>query len=106
MVDNDNRARELSEDIEKLFRKAGLTETDVTEAIDTIRTLQEVTPIGNGQQYRAYEERYHKMMHDAGFVGQKRSWEEYMDYVRTPAGKLALTLFNRMAEWKKQKAVP
>jgi hypothetical protein len=45
MVDNDNRARELSEDIEKLFRKAGLTETDVTEAIATIRNARPLTTV-------------------------------------------------------------
>ena len=103
MVDDDKKP---SNEIEKLLSKAGLSEADVTEASATIRTLQQVTPIGNGEQYRAYEERYGGMMQDAGFVGQKRSWEEYMDYVRTPAGKLALALFNRMAEWKKQKGVP
>ncbi len=107
MVDNDNMAREVGQEVEKLLRKAGLTEVDATEATATIRSLQEVRPIANGAQYRAYEERYHQMMQDAGFVsGQKRSWEQYMDYVRTPAGKLALVLFNRMAEWKKEKSVP
>ena len=103
MVDDDKMP---SNEIEELLSKAGLSEADVTEASATIRTLQQVTPIGNGEQYRAYEERYRGMMQDAGFVGQKRSWDEYMDYVRTPAGKLALALFNRMAEWKKQKGVP
>jgi hypothetical protein len=66
-----------------------------------------VKPIRDGEEYRAYEERYGKMMQDAGFVGgQPRTWEDYMDYVRTPAGRLALTIFNRMAEWKKMKGVP
>jgi hypothetical protein len=46
------------------------------------------------------------MMQDTGFVGQKRSWEEYMGYVRTPTGRLALAIFNRMAEWKAGKGVP
>ncbi len=105
MVDN-NIMRERIAEIEELLRKAGLTEADVTEAIGTIGILQKLTPISDGKQYRAYEERYHKMMQDAGFVGQKRSWEEYMDYIRTPAGRLALALFNRMAEWKKEKSVP
>jgi hypothetical protein len=68
--------------------------------------MQEVTPIQDGEQYRTYEERYHKMMQDAGFIGQKRSWEEYMDYVRTPAGRLTLAILNRMAEWKAAKGVP
>jgi hypothetical protein len=97
---------ELIEEMKRLLGKAGLTEDDVTEVIASISTMQEVTPIHDGAQYRAYEERYHKMMQDAGFVGQKRSWEEYMDYVRTPAGRLALTIFHRMAEWKKAKGVP
>jgi hypothetical protein len=68
--------------------------------------MQELTPISDGERYRAYEERYSKMMQDAGFVGRQRSWEDYMDYVRTPAGRLALAIFNRMAEWKKEKGVP
>jgi hypothetical protein len=29
-----------------------------------------------------------------------------MDYVRTPAGRLALAIFNRMADWKEMKGVP
>ncbi len=70
------------------------------EGLDQLR-------VGNGRQWnRAYEERYHKMMEDAGFIGQKRSWEEYMDYIRTPVRRLALALFNRMADWKKEKSVP
>ncbi len=105
MVDN-NITRERIAEIEELLRKAGLTEADVTETIGTIGILQKLTPISDGKQYRAYEERYHKIMQDAGFVGHKRSWEEYMDYIRTPAGRLALALFNRMAEWKKEKSVP
>ena len=106
MAEDDNTARDVSEQIERLLSKAGFTETDVTETATTIRMLQEVTPIGNGEQYRAYEERYRNLMQDAGFVGHKRGWEEYMDYIRTPAGRLSLVLFNRMAEWKKEKGVP
>jgi hypothetical protein len=102
----DKMMPELIEEMKRVLVKARLTEDDVTEVIGSISTMQEVTPIHDGAQYRAYEERYHKMMQDAGFVGQKRSWEEYMDYVRTPAGRLALTIFNRMAEWKKAKGVP
>ena len=95
------------EEIKRVLRKAGLTDDDITRAIAGIRTLQEVKPIRDGEQYRAYEEQYRKMMEDAGFVGgQQRSWEEYMDYVRTPAGMLALAIFNRMAEWKKARGVP
>jgi hypothetical protein len=95
------------EEIKRILRKAGLTDGDITQAIAGIPTLQELKPIGDGEQYRAYEERYRKMMQDAGFVGgQQTTWEEYMDYVRTPAGMLALAIFNRMAEWKKAKAVP
>ncbi len=105
MVDNDKITRERIAEIEELLRKVGLTEDDVAEAIATIRILQNLTPISDGKQYRAYEERYHNMMQDAGFIGQKRSWEEYMDYVRTPAGRLALALFNRMAGWKKERSV-
>jgi transcriptional accessory protein Tex/SPT6 len=95
------------EEIKRILRKAGLIDDDITQAIAGIRTLQEVKPIRDGEQYRAYEERYRKMMQDAGFVGShQRTWEEYMDYVRTPAGMLALAIFNRMAEWKKAKGVP
>jgi ubiquinone/menaquinone biosynthesis C-methylase UbiE len=102
----DKKMPEVIEEMKRVLRKAGLTEGDITEAIASISTMQEVTPIHDGEQYRAYEERYHKMMQDAGFVGQKRGWEEYMDYVRTPAGRLALAIFNRMAEWKAAKGVP
>ena len=97
---------EVIEEMKRVLRQAGLTEDDVTEAIASISTMQEVTPIQDGEQYRAYEERYYKMMQHAGFVGQKRSWEENMDYVRTPGGRLALAIFNRMAEWKAAKSVP
>jgi hypothetical protein len=97
---------EVIEELKRVLRKAGLAEGDVTEALASISIMQEVTPIRDGEQYRAYEERYSKMMQDAGFVGQKRSWEEYMDYARTPAGRLALALFNRMVEWKAAKGVP
>ena len=97
---------EIIEEMKRVLRKAGLAEGDVTEALASISTMQEVTPIRDGEHYRAYEERYSKMMQDAGFVGQKRSWEEYMDYARSPAGRLALTLFNRMVEWKAAKGVP
>src|SRR5690348_8673365 len=95
------------EEIKRVLSKAGLTDGDITRAIATIRTIQEVKPIRDGEQYRAYEERYRKMMQDAGFIGgQQRTWEEYMYYVRTPAGMLALTIFNRMTDWKKEKGVP
>jgi hypothetical protein len=97
---------EVIEELKRVLRKAGLAEGDITEALASISIMQEVTPIRDGEQYRAYEERYSKMMQDAGFVGQKRSWEEYMDYARTPAGRLALALFNRMVEWKAAKGVP
>ncbi len=97
---------EALEEMKRVLRQAGLTGSDITEAIVSISTMQEVTPIRDGEQYRAYEERYQKMMQDAGFVGQRRSWEDYMDYVRTPAGRLALALFNRMVEWKAAKGVP
>jgi hypothetical protein len=97
---------EMTEELRRLLRKAGLAESDLTEAIAGIWTIREVTPIRDGEQYRAYEERYRKMMRDAGFVGQKRSWEDYMDFVRTPAGRLALAIFNRMAAWKEAKGVP
>lgn len=102
----DKKIPDVIDDMRGVLRKAGLPEGDITEALATISRMQELSPIRDGEQYRAYEERYHKMMQDAGFVGQKRSWEEYMDYARTPAGRLALTLFNRMAEWKAAKGVP
>jgi hypothetical protein len=94
------------EEIRRILKKAGLSDGDVTQATAIIRTIQEVKPIRDAEQYRAYEERYRKMMQDAGFVGQQRTWEEYMDYVRTPPGRLALAIFNRMAEWKEAKGVP
>ena len=103
---DDKKTPELSEEMKRVLRKAGLPEGDITEALASISLMQQLPPIPDGEQYRAYEERYHKMMQDAGFVGQKRSWEEYMDYARTPAGRLALTLFNRMVEWKAAKGVP
>lgn len=102
----DKMTPEVKEQLERVLRQSGLTENDVTEAIASISIRKEVTPIHGGDQYRVYEERYRKMMQDAGFLGQKRSWEEYMDYVRTPAGRLALTIFNRMVEWKTAKGVP
>jgi hypothetical protein len=106
MVKGNKTTPGVTKEIQRLLTKAGLTEGDVSEAIASIRTFQEVTPIRNGEHYREYDERYRKMMQDAGFIGQQRNWEEYMDYVRTPHGKLALTLFNRMAEWKLAKGVP
>ncbi len=102
----DKMMPEVIEEMKRVLRKAGLTEGDVTEAIASIGTMQQATPIHNEDQYRAYVEQYHKMMQDAGFVGQKRGWEEYIDYVRTPAGRLALALFNRMVKWKAAKGVP
>ncbi len=102
----DKMMPEVIEEMKQVLRKAGLTEGDVTEAIATISIMKEVVPIHDGEQYRAYEERYRKMMQDAGFVGEKRSWEEYMDYVRAPSGRLALALFNRMVDWKAAKGVP
>jgi hypothetical protein len=100
MADDNKVTPEVFEEIKLVLRKAGLSEGDITEAITGLLTMQEVTPIRSEDQYRAYEDLYQRMMRDAGFVGQKRSWEEYMDYIRTPAGKLALTIFNRMAEWE------
>lgn len=100
MADDEKMTPEVFEEIKLVLRKAGLTENDISDAITSIWTMEEVPPIQNEDQYRTYEERYQGMMRDAGFVGQKRSWEEYMDYIRTPAGKLALTIFNRMAEWE------
>jgi hypothetical protein len=97
---------EAIEEMKQILTKLGLAESDITEAIASISIMQDVTPIRDGNEYRVYEERYQKMMQNAGFVGQKRSWEEYMDYVRTSAGKSALALFNRMAEWKAAKGVP
>jgi hypothetical protein len=102
----DKKMPEVIEEMKRVLIKTELTEGDITEVIAAISNMQEVMPIRDGEQYRAYEERYQKMMKDAGFVGQNRSWEEYMDYVRTPAGRLALALFNRVAEWKKEKGVP
>ncbi len=102
----DKKMPEVIEEVKRVLRKTGLTEGDITEVIAAISNMQEVMPIRDAEQYRAYEARYQKMMKDAGFIGQKRSWEEYMDYVRTPTGRLALALFNRMAEWKKEKGVP
>ncbi len=102
----DKMTPEVIEELKRVLRKSSLTESDVTEAIASISIMKEVTPIHGGDQYRVYEERYRKMMQDAGFLGQKRSWEEYMDYVRTPPGRLTLTLFNRMVEWKTAKGVP
>lgn len=106
MAKGNKTTPDVTKEIQRLLTKAGLTEHDVRETIASIQTIQEVTPIRDGARYREYEERYRKMMQDAGFVGQQRSWEEYMDYVRTPQGRLALTLFNRMAEWKLAKGVP
>jgi hypothetical protein len=100
MADDDKMTPEVIEEIKLVLRKAGLTESDISEAITGIWTMVEVPPIQNEDQYRAYEDRYQRMMRDAGFIGQKRSWEEYMDYIRTPAGRLALAIFNRMAEWE------
>jgi hypothetical protein len=97
---SDPTNKDLKE-IQQLLTKAGLEQNDVGETI-----ASNVTPIRNGEHYREYEERYRKMMQDAGFVGQQRSWEEYMDFVRTPHGRLALVLFSRMAEWKLGKGVP
>ncbi len=102
----DKKMPELIEEMQRVLRKAGLPEGDSNEALAIISIMQQVPPIRDGENYRAYEERYQKLMQDAGFVGEKRSWEEYMDYVRTPGGRLALTIFNRMAEWKAAKGVP
>jgi dihydroxyacid dehydratase/phosphogluconate dehydratase len=106
MAKGNKTTPDVTKEIQRLLTKVGLTEGDVSETIAIIRTFQEVIPIRNGEHYREYEERYRKMMQDAGFVGQQRSWEEYMDYVQTPHGKLTLTLFSRMAEWKLAKGVP
>jgi hypothetical protein len=106
MADNEKMTPAVIEEIKQVLRKAGLTESDVTEAIAAIWTVREVAPIRDAEEYRVYEDRYRKMMQDAGFVGQQRTWEEYMDYVRTPAGRLALAIFNRMADWKEMKGVP
>jgi transcriptional accessory protein Tex/SPT6 len=110
MAKGNKTTPDVTKEIQRLLTKAGLTEHDVSETIASIQTIQEVTPIRDGAHYREYEERYRRMMQDAGFVGQQsgeqRSWEEYMDYVRTPQGRLALTLFNRMTEWKLTKGVP
>jgi hypothetical protein len=106
MADNEKMTPAVIGEIKQVLRKAGLTESDVTEAIAAIWTVREVTPIRDSQEYRAYEDRYRKMMQDAGFIGQKRSWEEYMDFARTPAGRLALAIFDRMAQWKEMKGVP
>jgi hypothetical protein len=106
MAKGNKTTPDVTKEIQRLLTKAGLTEHDVSETIASIQTIQEVPPIRDGAHYREYEERYRKMMQDAGFVGQQRTWEEYMDYVRTPQGRLALTLFNRMTEWKLAKAVP
>lgn len=97
---------EIVEELTRVLRKAGLAEADIAEANAIVQRMRELGPIRDGEEYRAYEERYRKMMQDAGFIGQTRSWEEYMDYIRTPAGTVALALFNRMAEWKKEKGVP
>jgi hypothetical protein len=102
----EKKTPEVIEEMKRILEKAGLPEGDITEALAGISIMQELPPIRDGENYRTYEERYHKLMQDAGFVGQKRSWEEYMDYVRTPAGRLALTIFNRMAEWKATRGVP
>jgi hypothetical protein len=100
MADDNKMTPEVIEEIKLVLRKAGLSDSDITEAIAGLLTMQEVTPIRSEDQYRSYEDLYQRMMRDAGFVGQKRSWEEYMEYIRTPAGRLALTIFNRMAEWE------
>jgi hypothetical protein len=105
MADDEKMTPEVFEEIKLVLRKAGLTENDISDAITSIWTMEEVPPIQNEDQYRTYEERYQGMMRDAGFVGQKRSWEEYMDYIRTPAGRLALAIFNRMAEWEGETGV-
>ncbi len=102
----EKKTPEVMEEIKRILRKAGLPEGDITDALAGISIMQELPPIRDGENYRAYEERYHKLMRDAGFVGQKRGWEEYMDYVRTPAGRQALTIFSRMAEWKAARGVP
>ena len=106
MADDDKMTPELVEEMKRLLRKAGLAESDVTQALASIATFQEIRPIRDGEEYRAYEERYRSMMRDAGFIGQKRTWEDYMDFVRTPEGRSALAIFNRMAEWKLAKGVP
>jgi hypothetical protein len=106
MADDDKMTLELVEEMKRLLRKAGLAESDIAQALASIAALQEVRPIRDGEEYRAYEERYRTMMRDAGFIGQKRTWEDYMDFVRTPEGGLALAIFNRMAEWKLAKGVP
>jgi ABC-type nitrate/sulfonate/bicarbonate transport system substrate-binding protein len=106
MAKGNKTTPDVTTEIQRLLTKAGLTESDVSETIASIQTIQEVSPIRDGAHYREYEERYRKMMQDAGFIGKQRSWEEYMDYIRTPHGRLALTLFNRMAEWKLAKGVP
>ncbi len=102
----EKKTPKVIEEMKRILEKAGLPEGDITEALAGISIMQELPPIRDGENYRTYEERYHKLMQDAGFVGQKRSWEEYMDYVRTPAGRQALTIFSRMAEWKAARGVP
>ncbi len=108
MSEDRNRGMQMGpiEEIKRALKKADLSDGDITRAIADIRTIQEVKPIRDAEQYRTYEERYRKMMQDAGFIGQQRTWEEYMDFVRTPSGRLALAIFNRMAEWKEAKGVP
>src|SRR5262249_36002625 len=90
MCGDEKMTQAVIEEIEQVLRKAGLTDADVTDAIAAIWTVREVKPIRDAEEYRAYEERYSTMMRDAGFIGAQRSWEEYMDYVRTPGGRLAL----------------
>jgi len=106
MAGDDKVTQAVIEEIERVLRKAGLTDADVSEAIAAIWTSREVKPIRDAEEYRTYEERYRTMMRDAGFVGTQRSWEEYMDYIRTPGGRLALAIFDRMADWKEIKGVP
>src|SRR5690242_19172714 len=106
IAEDDRMNPEIVEELKRVLRKAGLAEVDIAEANAIVQRMRELGPIRDGEEYRAYEERYRKMMQDAGFSGQKRSWEEYMDYIRTPAGTVTLALFNRMAEWKKEKGVP
>jgi hypothetical protein len=76
MADDAKMTPTVIEEIKQVLRKARLTENDVAEAIAAISTVREVAPIRDAEEYRVYEDRYRKMMQDAGFVGQQRTWEE------------------------------
>jgi hypothetical protein len=81
--------------LRQLLKKAGISEADITDAITSIRTMDEVAPIHSETEYRAYAERWHKMAQIA-----PKAADEYMDYTRTAAGRLMIAIFNRMREWE------